>query len=224
MMLPRAVFLIYLFYYAKCIKVLRNDGEQEIKVFYDTLCPDAITFIQNSYKSFYSMNYLNKKIKFILVPGALMSFETNENNETYFTCFGGENECLGNIFHACAIYLLEIDLANKYIICYMDNIIKYKKNNFETTNFCSGQLKFNPQLIRKCVDSELGTKYIINLLKRKKSLNSMISHSPWIVVNNKYDKIQENSILDNATAFVCKMLNDSVLPICKSYSEFLAYK
>ena len=218
------LLLIILIYFTNSLQLQRNDGEREIKVFYDTLCPDAIKFIKESYKSFISLDYLQNKIRFILVPGALMSFETNENNETYFTCFAGENECLGNILHACAIYLLNIDLANQYIICYMENIIKNKKNNYETTNFCGGQLKFNPELLTKCVDSDSGTTYIKNLIKRKRSLINIISHSPWIVVDNKYDKAQEDAILENPTAFVCKMIKNEMLPICKSYSEFLSYK
>lgn len=220
----KLLLFIILLFISSCVKIRRNDGEKEIKVFYDTLCPDAITFVKNSYKSFFSIKELNRKLKFLLVPGALMNFETNEQNETYFSCFSGDNECLGNIFHACAIYLLDIDIANNYIICYMDNILRFKKNNFNTTSFCSKNLGFSEDIIKKCVNSSSGIDYMKLLLKRKTVLDRIISHSPWIVVNNKYEKEVENNILDNATAFVCKFTKDDSVSICRSYAEFLSYK
>jgi len=220
----KLLLFIILLIFTSCFKFRRNDGEKEIKVFYDTLCPDAISFIKNSYKSFFSIKELNKKLKFLLVPGALMNFETNEQNETYFSCFNGDNECLGNIFHACAIYLLEIETANSYIICYMDNILRFKKNNFSTTSFCSKRLGFSEDLIKKCANSNAGTEYMKLLLKRKTVLDKLVSHVPWIVVNNKYEKGAEDTILDNATSFVCKFTKDDSVAICRSYAEFLSYK
>lgn len=203
-------------------KIKRNDGLQDIKVFYDSLCPDAINFINGPYKSFYSIKYLQNRLKVILIPGALMSFETNnDSQETYFSCFGGENECLGNIFHSCAIYLLDIEQANKYIICYMDNIVRFKKNNFQTTSFCAKEVGFKEETLFNCASSPAGVNFMKLLLRRKQGT---MTHSPWIIVNGQYDKKKEDLVLENTTAYACKMINDLSLPICNSYSQFLSYK
>ena len=225
-------FLIYFFIFinlkSDClinsIKIQQtngNSGEIEIKIFYDTQCSDSVRVFKSSIEPYSRNTEFNSKINLVLIAGAKMTYESTDENDVYFKCKHGEDECLGNTFHACAFYKLESSLAYQYIICYMVNIFNFNGNNFDTTQYCGEQLKFDPKSILTCAQSDEGKQFMLTLLKRKNLLKEPIYFSPWAVVNGEHNTNVESMIFDNLTEYACKIINyDSRVKICSSYQMF----
>ena len=214
------LLISFVIYSYSTMKIKLTD-KIDIKIFYDVLCGDSVRVFKSSIEPYYKNTEFQSRINLVLIPGAKMTFETSDGSDVYFSCQHGEDECLGNTFHACAFYKLEPSLAYKYIICYMSNIREYMGNNFDVTQYCSSQLNFDYQPIATCAQSDEGKQYMLTLLKRKSVLKDNVYFSPWAVVNGEHDDRIESMIFDNLTDYSCKALKyDKTIKICASYQEF----
>jgi hypothetical protein len=206
-----------------------TNNHTEIEVFYDSMCKDSIQYFSQGLRSFYDYySDFQKKINLVLIPGAFehiaSDIDTNnyiEDDKLKFQCKNGENECLGNKFHACALSTLDKSIAYNYIFCFMENIKIYTYNTYSTTQFCATKNNFQYDDLLKCVNSKNSNTYMRLQLEKKQKLSEVIRETPWITINNKYDFKQMENLIDNFTSEICKVINyDSEVQICHSYDKF----
>ena len=190
----------------------------EIRIHYNSFSAEDIFFFDNSFQLFFIKKELYDQFKIILMPVASMNF-TKDGDKEFFTCKNGKKECLANTLHACAIYLWDLEKTYEYIICHFQNIRNFDYDNYKTINFCSAKLKFKKDELLQCVESGIGKKYILNLIKRKNALNIVVDHSPFAVIDNRYNKLDDKKLIDDMTSFTCNLQQD--LPICLVYKGFL---
>jgi hypothetical protein len=196
--------------------------KEDLKIYYDSQCGTSIRFLKNKVKPFYeeSFNEFKDKLNLSLVPGALemvedyQGFETSVN-EINFRCKHGEEECLGNSLHACALNILPKSKAIDYILCFMSNIRDNNYDNFLTTDLCSKQLNFLSDDIKRCATGRNGSLLMLAILQNKNKLSDTVSESPWVILNSNFNYDLHENMKENMTREVCSLLKDEKTKICK---------
>jgi interferon gamma-inducible protein 30 len=174
----------------------------DVKIFYDSLCPDSIRFFINNVSDIKGSE-LYSKINLSIIPGALEKYEGDS-----LTCLHGESECSGNKLHACSLKILGKEEAIDYIICFMNNIYQYYKDVNQTSNICSNKHK----KLEDCLNSSETDNYMIEMLDKKKNIDDKINFSPWVIINNYRPPFED--IRDDFISYLCKEINDNTISLC----------
>jgi interferon gamma-inducible protein 30 len=148
------------------------------------------------------MNYINSKF----------------DSKFIFKCQHGRNECIGNIFHACARQYLSFNQFMDYLFCYFERIFKEGDDHFSTTEICGKKLKFDHNKIIKCVQGAEGNNIMHSFLKRKEILDDKIRNSPWILLNNTHYPYVQKKIEKDMISYLCKLIEyDKSVSACDYY-------
>ena len=173
----------------------------KIQVYIESLCPDCVYFILNSFKKFYE-NVKNPnlaEIEFVPYGNANEKFNS-EKNKWEFTCQHGDIECYGNLIETCAIQ--KMGRVNSYgaIICIESNVDKYDFDFDKTIEYCFANDQTTLQEIKECVSSDIG-----NLYQHQMAQKTDINHKwvPWIIVDGVHDIDVENQIIENLADYLC---------------------
>ena len=109
----------------------------KIQVYIESLCPDCVNFITNSFKDFYEKVKRPNLADIEFIPYGNAKEVYNSTTKKYdFTCQHGENECYGNLIETCAIQILGKIQSYTTILCIESNIAKYQKDFDKTLEFC----------------------------------------------------------------------------------------
>ena len=173
----------------------------KIQVYIESLCPDCVNFITNSFKDFYEKVKRPNLADIEFIPYGNAKEVYNSTTKKYdFTCQHGENECYGNLIETCAIQILGKIQSYTTILCIESNIAKYQKDFDKTLEFCLSNDQTSLQQVKDCVKSDMGNYYEHQMALKTDSNHKWV---PWIVVNGIHDEKVENQIIDNLIDFVC---------------------
>ena len=182
-------------------KYVPNIFVPKIQIYTESLCPDCINFITNSFKDFYDkvQNPNLVQIEFIPFGNAHEIFNTSTNKYD-FTCQHGENECYGNLIETCAIQIQGRVKSYETIICLETNIEKYELDFDNTLEYCLINDEKTLQEIKNCVKSDISNYYQHQMAQKTDENHKWV---PWVVVDGYHDINIENEILESLIDYLC---------------------
>ena len=134
-----------------------NDFPPSIKVYAESLCPDTINFIVNSFGGFRDNEDRNKllnSIEFIIFGNASEDTGSVEGNRK-FKCQHGEKECYGHRLQNCSNKYLPIDLYEEFLICFSKNVKAVGSAKADLNNITSQCSEASKEII-ECAGSSEG--------------------------------------------------------------------
>ena len=172
----------------------------KIQIYIESLCPDCVDFITNSFKDFYEKVEKPNLLDIEFIPFGNTEEKYNETTKKYdFTCQHGEKECYGNLVETCAINIMGRVLSYEVILCIESNITKYEKDFDKTLEMCLSNDEETLQQIKYCVTNDIGNFYEHQMAQK----TSDHLYVPWIVVDGNHDIDAENQILESLIDYVC---------------------
>ena len=173
----------------------------KIQVYIESLCPDCIDFILNSFKQFYEKVKKPNvaQIEFIPFGNAKEQYNT-DTKKWEFSCQHEENECYGNLIETCAIQLM--GRANSYaaLICIESNVKKFDKDFDKIMEYCFSDDMTLYKQIQECVSSDIG-----NVYQHQMAQKTDVNHHwvPWVVVDGVHDEDIEEKIIESLVDYLC---------------------
>ncbi|KAH8272171.1 hypothetical protein KR018_005672, partial [Drosophila ironensis] len=172
-----------------------------VTVFYEALCPDSKYFISKQLLPTFKVATSIMEVK--LVPYGKATTILTDGNIS-FECQHGPTECQANIYHACAIDIIESPMVLLEVISCMiqDNRLPQaamqrcaKKHNVD-----------NIEHIEKCFASSQGSKLLKLNGDATRSLRPEVTFIPTITLDGFQGR--QASILKNLLFEVCKAFGD----------------
>ena len=190
-------------------KSFLKNSDTSLTIYYDSLCGDSMRFISNYFKPYFNNKDFSSNSKVKLIPGSLM---TADGNSLY--CKHGYNECLGNVYHACAQNLFGENKFNQFVICYFD----YYQNVEDSSLTCAENVGMKSQDLKNCAETDMGRTLALNIVKHKQVYNFQFGHSPLVLVNEDYNRLVEEDVLNSGLFYYLCQNNNTKLP-CNSLNN-----
>ena len=187
----------------------------QIDVYVESLCPDCMGFIADSFKEFHN-NPDHEKLANVTFYAFGNAKENKNGSNWEFTCQHGPNECYGNILETCAQNIFPKNEFHSFLICLESNILETGKNFDKSAANCISD-KSILQEVMDCVNSPLG-----NILEHIVAQATPSDHKyvPWILFNGVHNTNIENQILNDMTNFLCGLDDETKkLPGCQDYID-----
>ena len=192
-----------------------------VDVIFEIRCGESRRFVTRSFS----------KLKF--VPGWEKYLEVNlwaygnasqrfEDGKWKFTCQHGESECLGNMIITCSQKILKTDVFNKFVVCFLDNIME-NDNQFETVTQCSSHNVSNQ--LEDCVNdrgSFKGSELQHHVAVFTHGLTVKHEYVPHILVEGVNNINTENYILGSIKNYAC-LASKGVLFGCEHQDSFIQF-
>lgn len=199
-----------------------TDFPPSIKVYAESLCPDTINFIVNSFggfREFKDRSKLLKSIDFIIFGNASEDPESTEGNRK-FKCQHGDKECYGNKLQNCSNKYLPSDLYEEYLICFSRSV-KLVGRDKADLNIITAECSEASKEIIECANSSEGDELLHNAGLNTGSHN----YVPYIIVNDKYNINYQKEAESNLLKFLCDYSRESghSFPSC-DFIEFSRVK
>ncbi|CAK9291724.1 unnamed protein product [Gordionus sp. m RMFG-2023] len=180
-------------------------------VFYESLCPDSKNLITKQVwiliqKLRNESNDKKDLVKFRFWPyGKSSEIYNNETLKWEFNCHHGAEECLGNLWHTCALYgnLAKQGDAENFIAC----TFGYTKNLSVGLSECSQLANFNFKELSICANSIEATRFLRKTGVKTKELAPAINYIPWVLINNQYDVERRMQAESRLQELVCGVMN-----------------
>ena len=177
--------------YLLCFGLTLIHGAVNVDVYFESLCPDSIHFINEQLWPTYKT--LDKGIvQYNFYPYG-NAHTMNDNGTLTFECQHGPKECLLNIVEACVIYKTSIDLSIEFIHC-----LELGPSEI-TAKTCAENLRIDWQELSECYNGLEGKE----LLKKAGDMTPTHTFIPWIVVDGNSDEEIQNKALSNFLKLVC---------------------
>jgi interferon gamma-inducible protein 30 len=182
-----------------------------IDVYTETLCPFSNKFITNSFTNFF-LNPDRDNLANVNFYSFGNAYQIVENNTVSFVCQHGPAECLGNAVQSCGKYYLNKDNYYRLMICTASRANLYNKDFDQIAASCIPDAQLLNTILT-CAKGNQGIRLQSNLFYTKPSV---VNHTPFIVVNNIYNKNVESQIFNNMNQYLCSLGNNSQLSGCKA--------
>lgn len=192
-----------------------------LEVYYESLCPDSIKFINYTLREVWANAEFRAAASLRLYPfgNARLVPEVQVSkgyhfwhpNATYplVLCQHGDQECLGNRIQACAIHLLKPEVHVPFVVC----MVSYgNRAGVELSSFaCGTTLKIDMASIKACAESQQG--YKLHLEYGETSLAPELNRGyvPYVVINGEHVVAAENGDLKGP---LCKVIAGSKPAAC----------
>lgn len=183
-----------------------------VTVFYEALCPDSKHFIMKQLVPAHKA--ASQIMDIVLVPYGKATTYSNSDGSFRFDCQHGPVECQANIYHACAIEIIEDPQARLNVVSCM---IKDNRLPKEAIHKCTKEYNIESiDLIQKCFDSSNGNKLLKLNGDITRSLRPTVSFIPTITLDGSQGR--QPAVLKNLLAEVCKIAkgNKEAEKICKN--------
>ena len=172
----------------------------KIQVYIESLCPDCVDFIGNSFKRFMEEVKKPNLAEIEFIPFGNGQEHYNEETKKYeFSCQHGENECYGNLIETCAIQMQGRIQSYNTILCIESNIAKYGADFDKTLEFCLSDKPDDLSLVKQCVTSDIGNEYQHQMVQKTQKHD----YVPWVMVDGVHDEKKEGKILASLVDYLC---------------------
>lgn len=164
----------------------------KVSVYYETLCPDSISFIR--YQLFPTFQAIPEILNIELVPFGKASFKVQDDGNVTFRCQHGPLECSGNMMQACAIDSLGHNQSSTVPFV---NCLKKQRRPDLAGPKCAEQLGIDYEPIRTCTETTKGQQLLMELGKKTLGLRPKLNFVPWININDEHsEEIQDGALAD----------------------------
>ncbi|XP_040573345.1 GILT-like protein 1 isoform X1 [Lepeophtheirus salmonis] len=184
-----------------------NIPKVEVSAYYEVLCPDSIRFVRNELQTTYSK--LSSIMNFHLIPyGKASSFAKSEGGYE-FNCQHGQEECFGNMVHACSIkYVQSKSVLLDFVAC----MIKDNRDAIKIGKSCAKEYSVDWQPIERCAHSIEGENLLYEEGEKTHNLSPRLRFVPTV----ELDKSQSNqrSLLHDLAIQVCKHYTGPLPSVC----------
>ncbi|XP_003744751.1 gamma-interferon-inducible lysosomal thiol reductase [Galendromus occidentalis] len=124
-----------------------------VMLFYESLCPDCGVEMKTGVVG--ALRKFGDSVFFSLVPYGNARTSIGRNGSLEVQCQHGEDECTGNVWHACShLYMTPLERVN-YAICTM---MRGEENVITLLKMCTTKEKV--ALLKACAESPMGSALI----------------------------------------------------------------
>ncbi|XP_054161823.1 gamma-interferon-inducible lysosomal thiol reductase-like [Oppia nitens] len=174
-----------------------DNQKVNIDVYYESLCPDCIGFINKQLVPTYPK--LSNIMNVQLFPyGFTETKRVNHSDGTYdleFDCQHGLRECIGNWIHSCVLDSQPINKSIEIIGCMSAS--KLSANPAAAAEECAKTHHFEWPAVKDCAASPLGRGLSMKVGQRFLALKPKPWFVHWIVLNGQHtEDIQKQSDSD----------------------------
>ena len=191
----------------------------QIDILVESLCPDSIGFIGNSFTKFFNATNSSQlaNVTFHFYGNAHQSFNGTSWN---FSCQHGANECYGNLIETCVTKNFPKNQSHPFLICLEKYIRAFAANFPKATNYCLTNTTINSTLVWNCVNSDMGNRLQNEVANFTESVNPRHNYVPWVIVDGVHDLYVEDAILNDMLGYLCSKTNNQI-KACQKRSKFL---
>jgi interferon gamma-inducible protein 30 len=189
-----------------------------IDIYYESLCPETITFMWESFHVFQMKADHDQLATVNIYPHGNAEEKWNSTHWEY-KCEHGENECFGNVLETCILNKMHKNKAHETIICIQGNLRDFGKDFVATLKYCVPEEGIRNDLLT-CAHGSEGNNLQHELVQKTPK---EIEYVPWIVFNGKHDEEVEKKIILNMLDFLCSLEGNSSLPVCEKVPRFLSH-
>eukprot|EP00092_Neocalanus_flemingeri_P021619 GFUD01023449.1.p1 GENE.GFUD01023449.1~~GFUD01023449.1.p1 ORF type:complete len:252 (-),score=50.39 GFUD01023449.1:222-977(-) len=167
----------------------------KVDVYYECLCPDSRYFVLHELLP--TFEKVGSMMDIHLWPyGKATTTVTEKGYE--FSCQHGEQECIGNIYHACVEKIVE-DMTKK-----LELIKCMISDNYEPENIakkCASEGGIDFEEIQTCASGQEGKELHFKAGLKTEALHPKVSFIPTIEIDD--DQNSQKAILKNLLKEVC---------------------
>ncbi|QQP38188.1 Gamma-interferon-inducible lysosomal thiol reductase, partial [Caligus rogercresseyi] len=180
----------------------------EISAYYEVLCPDSIRFIRTQLLPTYS--HLSKIMNINLIPYGKATTARDPATGNYtFTCQHGEEECAGNIIHACSVKYAR---TQRSLIGFVACMMKNDRKPYVKGIICARENKLNWHSVQKCSQNIEGKQLLAEAGEKTNALTPALTFVPTVELNGSRDN--QNDLLTNLKEQVCKAYTGATIHAC----------
>lgn len=201
-----------------CIMFTVKMALDNIDIYYESMCPPSVGIINFICGTIDMMGGFSRvhNIRF-----HCYGFAKDDGNKIV-SCQHGDNECIGNKIHNCAIQKLDYETANSLICCMIKNINKnlfIKKNNsynyVHALSDCKHELKIDNNELDDCYKGDDIELYMINYVKPK---FDKIIETPHFIVDGADNKVFNLMLTNDPLRILCDIYNncDQEILLCSA--------
>ncbi|XP_053638813.1 gamma-interferon-inducible lysosomal thiol reductase [Cherax quadricarinatus] len=153
----------------------------KIDLYYETLCPYSIDFVTT--QLYPTWTILKDIMEVEMFPFGNAEYEA-DGDGWVFTCQHGDEECHGNMIHACAKdHFKDINIEMEFVNCLLS--ADYPPNAGAT---CAAQVGQDWAPLEECVSSLEGQNLLHDVAVQEEKLDPQLYFVPWILVNDVFDE------------------------------------
>lgn len=184
----------------------------QLGFYYESLCPFCERFCESQLTPHY--DELLPVMNVTLIPwGNARDHSDPRNNDYYFTCQHGDDECTGNRIETAALnlYAGRPEQWFKFIACLEGS----NPASSSAGQSCGSKTKVNYRNVRKLAMSDAGAKLAWEQGQITKALNPPHKYVPWLVFDGVFDENIQNAAQGNLVRTLCslwKRKNSGVAP------------
>eukprot|EP00096_Caligus_rogercresseyi_P001701 TRINITY_DN1283_c0_g1_i2.p1 TRINITY_DN1283_c0_g1~~TRINITY_DN1283_c0_g1_i2.p1 ORF type:complete len:226 (-),score=42.14 TRINITY_DN1283_c0_g1_i2:35-712(-) len=180
----------------------------EISAYYEVLCPDSIRFIRTQLLPTYS--HLSKIMNINLIPyGKATTTPDTQTGGYTFSCQHGEEECAGNMVHACSAKYIE---SQSSLINFVACMMKDRGRPYDKGIICARENNVNWAPIQKCSQNIEGQRLLAEAGEKTNALNPSLTFVPTVELNGSQNN--QNALFTNLMEEVCKAYTGTPNPAC----------
>lgn len=174
----------------------RANERMTLDVYYESLCPDSRNFLVNQLEP--NWKNMSPYTDLRLIPFGKATYTANPAGGWIFTCQHGNDECIGNILHACGIkYSTSTSQALAYAVCLM------RAPGSGAACASLAGIDFAP--VEACTKGLEGQNlHQVNGDETLNSLNPTLTFVPWVIYNKVWEDSNQWDSLKNIMTVACK--------------------
>lgn len=196
----------------------KNDVENDVHYFkedvvklgfyYETLCPDCKNFMtQQLYPAYKAIPDLFT-VDFVPYGNAR---EYWDENEWYFRCQHGEEECYGNIISTCALNSYPYNTTFQFIACVEQSYLPFS----QAGKICADKFGLNWKHLNSCSVSKEGNHLQHIMATKTESLEPTHQFVPWITLNGNHTDSIQKAAETNLIKLICDHFKGVKPKVCK---------
>lgn len=182
-----------------------------VKVFYESLCPDSAKFINTQLTPI--TKDLLQYVDLHLIPFGKSSYNT-QGSDVIFQCHHGPNECYGNKIHACVVENVQSDSYRKesreeLVLTYVDCLMSLsRKDAAFPIEKCANAVQYkNWENIQDCANSTIGSKLLQRFGDQTHDFQAPLASVPTVVFKDQYTPELQKRAVDNFRMTLCEQLH-----------------
>ncbi|XP_058451211.1 GILT-like protein 3 [Malaya genurostris] len=165
---------------------LGDDDKLKVTVYYETLCPDSVSFI--TYQLVPAWGRYRNQMDLKLVPFGKSYIDESNPSRPVYHCQHGRRECTLNILHGCILDKLPFDKAFPVVGCLMQSM----RSSFDQ---CIVPNVAERNDIQECARGSRGASLYKQFSDDTNQVATPLSFVPTIVVNGAYDIFEQDQWL-----------------------------